>query len=44
MCVMVNKLDEQTNTNEFKSHLVPNAYGFVPHLTKNLSKLQHIRG
>ena len=40
--VMVSKLDLQTYTNEFESHWVPHSYGFVPHLSKMLSKLQLI--
>ena len=37
--VMVSKLDLQTYTSEFESHWVPHSYGFVPHLSKKLSKL-----
>ena len=37
--VMINKLDLQTYTSEFKSHWVPHSYGLVPYLSKNLSKL-----
>ena len=37
--VMVSKLDQQTFTSEFKSHLVPLSYVFVPHLSKKLCKL-----
>ena len=36
--VMVSKLDLQTYTSEFESHLVPLSYGLVPHLSKKLSK------
>ena len=37
--VMVGKLDDQTYTSDFESHLVPNSYGLVTHLSKKLSKL-----
>ena len=38
-CLMVNKVDEQTLTSDFKSHWVPHLYGLVPHLSKRLNKL-----
>ena len=38
--VMVSKLDLQTFTWEFKSHLVPSSCSLMPHLSKKLSKLQ----
>ena len=35
----VSKLDWETYTSEFESHLVLHSYGLVPHLSKKLSKL-----
>ena len=40
--VMVYKLDYQTVTSEFESHLMLDSYSRVPHLSKMLSKLQSI--
>ena len=40
--VMFCNVDKQTYTSEFESHWVPHSYGLVPHLSKKLSKLQHI--
>ena len=36
---MVSKVDYQTYTSGLESHWVPHSYGFVPHLSKKLSKL-----
>ena len=37
--VVVSKLDKQTCKSEFESHWVPHSFGFVPNLSKKLSKL-----
>ena len=37
---MVNKLDKQICSSDFKSYWLPHSFGLVPHLRNNLSKLQ----